>query len=796
MMIRNYFKIAWRNLIKNKLYTIINLFGLTTALICFILIALYIQFELSYESHQQNVDNVYRVVQQQRGNEFKGTDYFAVTPRPLGIAMKKDFPEVEAVTNIYCEDILLVNGDKSFSEKALYADEHVFDVFTIPVIQGSGKMALKDPSTVLLTQSLARKIFGKVSPLDKEVLLNNKQKVIVKGVVADPPKNQHFTYDFITSIQQLSYYEEGLTQWDSNNYYTYFALSKNANYKTLEDKMVSYEKITKPIYESSGLKFYPQYSIQPLKDIHLYSNTNFELEVNGSIKYVYFFIAIAIIILILAAVNYTNLATAQMAQRAKEVGVSKILGARKTHLASLFLGESFLLTLFSLVLAFAIVILILPAYNGLLDKDISLSIIGDSWLFIGLLFIAVLIGVSSGIYPALYLSNATPVVALKGKILKNKNKGFVLRNALVVGQFVVAIILIVSSVIIYQQHQFTQNANLGYNRQSIVHVPYSEKVIAEKEQVIKEKLLAHPKIHKVSLSSQIPLNSENQGIVDVWEGNTTKDQMYAYRLHADYEFLELFEMELLEGRGFSKDYATDPREAYILNESALKQLGWETAVGKTFEYGKVIGVVKDFHLQTFDQPIEPLFINMNTWQYQRNQGEIILKITPENFTDTKHFIETTLSEITPHVPYEVSFMDDTYAQLYTSEIKLGKLFNIFSALALFIAGMGLFGLVSFQVVQRTKEIGIRKVLGLSVSGVVGLLSKDFLKLVLVALIIATPIAYFSINKWLQNYVYRIEIDWWVFILVGLSAIGVAFITISIQSIKAAIANPIKSLRTE
>ncbi len=793
-MIRSYFKIAWRKLIRNRLYTTINLSGLTIAFTCFILIALYIQFELSYESHHQKVDNIFRVVQQQKGNEFKGTDYFAVTPRPLGIAMKKDFPEVEAVTNISCEDALVVYGNTSFSEKGLYADEYLFDVFTIPVVQGIGKEALKNPSTVLLTESLARKMFGESSALDKVVLLDNKQKVIVKGVVADPPKNQHFTYNFITSIQQLSYFEEG--QWANNNYYTYFVLSKDANYKTLEKKLVAFDKITKPIYKSQGLNFYPEYKIQSLKDIHLHSNTNFELEVNGSIKYVYFFIAIALIILILAGINYTNLATAQTVQRAKEVGVSKLFGARKTHLASLFLGESFILTLLSLILAFALVVLILPTYNEFLNKDISLSIIGESWLFIGLLFVATLIGGLSGLYPALFLSNVSPVRALKGGILKQQRKGSILRNSLVVGQFVVAIILVVGSVIIYQQHHFTQNANLGYNKQSIVHVPYFDKVIAKKEQVIKEKLLAHSKIHQVSLSSQIPLNSENQGIVDVWEGNTTKDQMYFYRLHADYEFLELFEMELLEGRAFSKAYATDAREAYILNESAVKQLGWETAIGKTFEYGKVIGVVKDFHLQTFDQPIEPLFINMNSWQWQRNQGEIILKISPENFEDTKNFIETTLSSITPHIPYEAKFMDDTYAQLYNSEIKLGKLFNVFSALALFIAGMGLFGLVSFQVFQRTKEIGIRKVLGLSVSGVVGLLSKDFLKLVLIAFIIATPIAYFSMNQWLQNYVYRIEIKWWVFILVGLCAIVVAFVTIGIQSVKVAISNPVNALRTE
>lgn len=795
-MLRNYFKIAWRNLVKDKLYAVINLTGLTIGMACFILIALYIQFEMSFDSHYEKADRMYRIVQQQKGNEYSGTDLFALSPRPIGIAMKNDFPEVEAYTNLSVWGALLIKDNESYDERGLYADKHLFDVFSIPVLEGSGMEALIDPNNILLTESLAKKIFGEESPIDKTILYNSERTMMVKGVIPDAPKNQHFTYSYIASIHLSSEYEHDLDRWISNNYYTYIALAEGSDYKSLQKKIKIYEKSTKQAFNNVGLTFFPEYILQPVKDIHLHSNMNMELGTNSDINYVYFFLFIAFIILILAAINYMNLAVAKSAQRAKEVGVSKVLGARKGHLILQFLGESFLFTFFSFIVAIVLAILLLPLFNDILDKDIPFNLVGSSWILFGMLFLGALVGVLSGLYPALFLSGVSPVKALKGNFLKNYKEGAVLRNTLVIGQFVVAIALAVGSIVVHQQVQFTQNKKLGYTKEHVVHVPYWEKEIAQKEDVIRDELLAHPKIHKVSFSPQLPMSLTSQGPVEVWEGNTTKDQLYIFRSFVDYNFIDLFEMELLEGRAFSKEFASDSTEAYILNESAVKKLGWETAVGKTFHDGRVRGVVKDFHLQTFDLAIEPLYMRLRHEGWDKNHGHVILKIDLADYENTKTFIESTMKAVVPLAPYEARYMEDSYAALYDKESRLAKAFNIFTFLALFIAVMGLFGLVSFQVLQRTKEIGIRKVLGSSISGIVKLLVKDFLKLVLTALLIATPIAYYFMHNWLQGYAYSISIQWWVFVLTGLLACSIAFIAISFQSIKAARSNPVKSLKTE
>jgi len=794
-MFKNYFKIAWRNMFKHKMYSLINISGLTIGMTCFILIALYIQFELSFEDHHNKAKRIYRVVQQQKGNEYAGTDFFAVSPRPLGIAMKNDFPEVETVTNLDVWGAMLVKDDASFQERGLYADKNLFDVFTIPILEGMGAEALDDVNNILLTESSALKIFGSESALEKTIKYGIRE-LTVKGIVADPPKNQHLAYTYIGSIKTKGYYEYDLERWVSNDYYTYFVLAEGNDYKVLQEKLKVYEKNTKLAFSGVGFLFYPEYILQPLKDIHLYSKMNMEIGANGDINYVYFFAFIAFIILILASINYINLATAKSAQRAKEVGISKVLGAHKRQLILQFLGESFLFSFFSFLIALVLTILLLPVFSEFLNKSIPFNLLSTWWVLVSMLSIAFLIGGLSGLYPAIFLSGLAPVKALKGIFLKSHREGATLRNSLVVGQFIVAIVLAIGSIVIHQQFEFTQSKKLGYNKAQVVHVPYWEKEIAEKEDVLREQLLAHPKIHKVSFSTQLPMNQGSQGPVDTWEGNAIKDQLYIYRSFVDYDFIDLFEMELLEGRGFSREFATDSAEAYVLNESAVKKLGWETAIGKKFNDGKVIGMVKDFHLQTFDLVIEPLYMIMRREPWDKEHGEVIMKIDMDDFKNTSAYIVKTMKEIAPLATYEVQLMEESYAALYDNERRLGKAFNIFSGLALFIAGMGLFGLVSFHVLQRTKEIGIRKVLGSSVKGIVSLLSKDFLKLVVISLVIAVPIAYYMMNNWLESYAYRIQIQWWIFVFVGIGAIGVAFITISFESIKAALANPVESLRTE
>ncbi len=794
-MLRNYFKIAWRNFIKNGAYSFINLSGLTIGLTCFILIALYIQYELSYDLQHKNVDNIYRIVQQQKGNEYQGSDMMVPTPLPLGKSLKEDFPEVLAITNLNVWGALLIKDKESFPQRGLLSDKHIFDVFTIPVIEGEGKEALDDPNSILLTASLAKKIFGDISPIGQTLVYNSTETVEVKGLIADPPKNQHFSYDYIVSAKIWPQYEHDVGRWNSNNYRTYMVLAEGTDINAFEEKMKVYENITKPIYQQSNFEFFPEYKLQPLKSIHLYSNINHEIEANGDIKYVYLFAFIGFIILILASINYTNLTTARSLQRVKEIGVSKVMGASKLQLIGQFLGEAIMFTVISFIIALVLVLLVLPTYNELIGKNISFSIFNNSELILAMFSIAIVVGVLSGLYPALFLSKLNPGNALKNNILKGPQRVTGVRNVLVTGQFVVAITLAIGSIIIYQQLHFIQHKHLGFNKDRVVHVGYGSKEIYENESVIRSELLSHPKIQKVAFSNRLPFGINSYGNIDRWEGNPGNKQLNLYRSYVDYDFIDLFEMELLEGRNFSPKFPTDTLEAYILNESAVKALGWETAVGKSFDEGRVIGVIKDFHSQTFDQKIEPLFMAMRR-PYNRHYGQAIVKINGDDFLETKAFIEKTMKSVVPLAPYEAKFVNESYNVQYKTEQKLGQAFNLFTLLALFIASMGLFGLVSFTVIQRTKEIGIRKVLGASITRIVGLLSVDFIKLVLLALIISIPIAYYVMNKWLMNFAYKIDVNWWVFIIVGIIVIVIAFVTISFQSIKAAIVNPIKSLKTE
>ncbi len=793
-MFKNYLKIAWRNFKKGKLYSFINLLGLTIGMTCFILIALFVQYELSYDKQHKNVDDIYRVISKQPGNEYKGTDLFSGTPLPLGATMAIDFPEVETTTSIDLRSNLISKGKEVFREKGIFADTGFFDVFTIKLISGEGKSALEQPLNVLLVESLAKKFFGSESPLNQTITFDGSTEFTVKGVIEDPPKNQHFSYSYIAPISAAPFYLENSIAWGNNVAVTYVKLAEGTDSKELESKLFVYRKNAEEEYAKYGLKA-PIYKLQPLKDIHLYSKVNFELEPNGDMKYVYLYSLIALIILLLASINYMNLTTVRSAQRAKEIGMTKVLGANRPQLISQFLGESFFFTVISFLLALGLASLLLPEFGQLLDKNIPFDIVGNKWLLISMFCLAILVGSLSGLYPSVFLSGVSPVKAFKGNFLKNMGGNARLRNGLVVGQFTAAIVLAIGSLIIHQQLQFTQNKNLGYDKEHIVHVPYSTNKIAENENVVRNELLKNPKIKKVSISSQIPLEFDNQGFVNNWEGNTTGQKLGIYRTFVDYDFIDVLGMELVEGRAFSEDFATDEKEAYIINEAAAKSLSWKSSVGKEFDDGHIIGVVKDFHIQKFDLAIEPLYMRMRP-EWAKTFGEVIITVNTDNFEETKKYITSVMNKAAPLVPFDVKFLDDTYAQLYNSEIRLGSTFNIFTILALFIASMGMFGLVSHSVLQRTKEIGIRKVLGSSILAIVLLISKDFLKLVIVALLTACPIAYYFMDGWLQGFAYRIDIDWRVFGLAGFMSFIISMITISVQSIKSALANPIESLRTE
>jgi putative ABC transport system permease protein len=794
-MLRNYFKIALRNLWKDKPYTGINVAGLSVGMACFVLIALFIGYEMSYDTGHEKADRIYRVVQRQQGNEYRGTDGFTVTPRVLAPTLESEFPEVEVASTLQVDELLLTKGEKAFYEKGLFADQKVFEVFTIPVLEGAGKEALQDPNAILLTQSLARKYFAGRNPVGQTILLRNERPLTVRGIVADVPHNRHFTFDYITSPKNLPYYQEDGDAWVNNNYLTYLVLPEGYDYRKLEKKLASLDRYLGG-YARVGLPFKPAFFLQPLLDIHLHSHLNFEKGDNGDIRYVYLFASVALIILLLASINYTNLTTAQSARRAKEVGMRKVIGAGRRQLVYQFLGESLLLTTISFGLALVLAKGLLPAFNQMLGQTIPADAMGNPWLLITLLAIALLVSGISGLYPAVFLSALSPIHALKGGLLRNHKRGTGLRNLLVVGQFAASTVLAIGSVVIYQQLRYIQNKELGYNRDQVVYVPYRNVNLNRQLPLIRDRLLANPRVEKVSFPVYMPLNMHSETIVKNWEGNHTRQDLFIYRNYVDYDFLELFRIRLKEGRNFSPDHPTDSIDSYILNEAAVKALGWQSAVGKGFEGGKVIGLVKDFHFQPFDLAIKPLYLKFRKGQGAYDHDHIAIKVKTAELAGTLAGIQKTIKTHLPGMAYEHRFMDEAYAQLYDSERRLGHTFNVFTLLALFIACLGLFGLVSHHLLQRTKEIGIRKVLGASVPQLVGLVSQEFVKLIGSAFLIATPVAWYAMHRWLGHFAYRIDISWWVFAGAGVLSLGIALLTVSFQGIRAALANPVDSLRSE
>ncbi len=796
-MLQNYFKIAWRNTLRQKLYSSINLLGLTVGMTCFILIALYIQFELSYDMHHEKGNQIYRMYQRQKGNTFQGTNLFASCPEPLAPAMEKNFPEVKAAATIMTSYNLLTYKDKVFSPRALYAHENIFDIFTIPITVGQGKTALKDPNSILLSESLAIKYFGYESPIGKDIVLSNEQYLTVRGVFEDVPKNQHLQFEFIIPLENYAHYENDIGRWDSNNYYTYVLLNRDVNLKKLKGKFGIFDKYLIPAYSNTSFKI--DYLLQPIEDVHFANDINFNPQLANDIRYIYLLASIAFIILLLAAINYMNLATARSVKRSKEIGVRKVMGARKVQVIFQLLCESFLLTSISFIIAMALAYILLPIFANFMEQPIPFDILGNKWLLLVMLALALLIGGFAGIYPAFFLSNVSPIKALKGNFIKKFTKGTTLRNVLMVGQFTAAIVLAVSSVVVYQQLEYIQNKKLGVNLEKIIYVPFWFEEIDNNSEVIRHELLTHPKIKKVSKSTVLPLHSTNQGIVKQWEGNSGQEEFPIYRNFIDYDFLDLYEIELVAGRNFSLEFATDSTDSYILNESAVKAAGWTpaSAIGKGFRNGKVIGVVKDFHFLHFNLKIEPLQMVLRTDANNYNNfGNMAMKVYMDDLENTLTHIRQTFKNVAPNIPFQYHFLDDSFDRLYKSEQRLGKVFNIFTFLAILIACIGLFGLVSYSVVQRTKEIGIRKVLGASVIKIVKLLSKDFLRPVMLSFVLAFPIAWYAMQQWLNDFAYRVDVPWWVFVIVAILAIGISIVTVSFQSIKAALANPVDSLRNE
>lgn len=810
-MIRNYLKIAFRNLVKGKFISFINLFGLMMGLTCCLLIVTYIVHELSYDKFNAKADRIYRVTRSFNTPGGAEVLHLSAVAPPTGPLLKNDFPEIEEITQTLSNGNTPVKyGDKLFNENTAYfADENFFDFFTVPVLKGNPKTALAEPFSIMLTQEMARKYFGSEDPLEKLIRIDRQFTYKVTGIFKAFPDNSHFHPGILLSFNSLKdsavYGANQLaTNWGNNSFYTYLLFPKNypvekvtAQLPAFIDKHIHFPGQPATNKTSAGTKLY----LQKLTDIHLRSHLDDELEANGDIKRIYMFSAIGLFILLIACINYMNLSTSRSVLRAKEIGIRKALGAERKEIILQFLSESILVSWIALVIALLLTWALMPYLNKLSGQQLSMGILLRWQILLPVLMLPFAVGFISGIYPALFMSSFRPVEVLKG-VLKVGSGNISIRKLLVVTQFSISIILIISTVVVFQQLKYMQKASLGYNRAHVINIPYSS-VLNPQFASFRNDLLRNPAIRNLTRSSRIPtgrLLDELNTSIAVADSTQPLNADLKF-ITVDYDFIPTYGIAMKAGRNFSREMVRDSFN-YIINESALDILGFKTAqdaIGKDMSYGgingKIIGVNRDFHFESMHQKIVPLLMRLpakNIGGY----GFLSIKIGGDQMAPVISEIQKTWYRYLPDSPFTYTFLDESYGRLYAAEQRQGNIFTLFACIAIFIACLGLFGLSAFSITQRIKEIGIRKVLGASISNIVGLLSVDFLKLVAIAAVIAFPVAWLAMDSWLRDFAYRITIHWWVFIVAGLIALLIAMVTVSYLALKAALSNPVKSLRTE
>lgn len=805
-MIKNYFKIAFRNLIRNKAFSAINIFGLAIGIATCLLIMLFVQNELSYDRFNKKADRIVRVTffGEVRGEKMKEA---SVMP-PVAHTLMADYPEVEEATRLSIAGSPMVNyGDKTFKEESVaFVDSNFFNVFTLPLLQGDKRTALLEPNTLVITRAVAQKYFGNENPVGKVLYFKSwNTNYKVTGVIDKVPSNAHFHFDFFASMAGVP--DAKSSSWMTSNYYTYLVLRKGYDYKQLQAKLPKVvEKYMGPqIQKAMGIsleQFLQKgnnigFNLQPITDIHLHSDLSFDLAPYGDIRYVYIFSAIAIFMLLIACINFMNLSTASASKRAREVGIRKVMGSLKFQLVRQFLVESLLLTAFALLLSLLFVKLALPLFNNITGKTLDLNFTQNTWLLPSLLLLGLITGILAGSYPAFFLSSFNPVTVLKGKLMAGKKSSW-LRSGLVVFQFFISITLIVGTAVVYKQLSYIQSKKLGYEKDQVLILPETY-LLGQKEGVLRQQLLQDPRVLNITSSGYLPVGPSNGNNFFIY-AQEEASQIKSLRYDVEDNYIPTLGMQIAYGRNFSRDFATDSA-GIILNETAARVFGWEkNAVGKTLKHREnngsentyhVIGIVKDFHFKSLHERISPLVMTLT-----KNSGTLIIKTKTADIAGLLATIKKNWDILNPEAPFSYSFLDDRYNKTYQAEHNTGLILGIFAGLTIFVACLGVFGLATFTAERRTKEIGIRKILGASVTAIVSLLSKDFLKLVGIAFIIAVPIAWFVMNKWLEDFAYRINIPWQAFALAALFAITITIITVSFQAIKAAIANPVKSLRTE
>ena len=805
-MLANYLKIALRNIIKFKAYSIINILGLAIGIASSVLIMFFVADELSYDKFNDNAEDIYRFCLKAKINDMNLN--LAATPAPLAETLVREFPEVKNAVRLSPSGNMTIRfEDKAFVENNfIWADSTFFDVFTVKIVRGNKKTALAEPHTIVLTETTAKKYFGNVDPVGKIMNFEDNTPYRVTAIIKEYPRNAHFKFDILASMSSRE--DSRNTNWLSNNFQTYVKLKKGSDYKQFENKMPALiKKYIGPQFISavgSSLEDFIKadnhynYYLQPLLSIHLYSNIDAEIGSNSEITYVYALVIIAVFILLIACINFMNLSTARSSTRAKEVGIRKVLGSTYWQLVRQFLSESIMLSFISLIFSIIIIVVVLPYFNEFTNRELGF---GNTSYFIALpliVLMVVIVGIIAGSYPAFILSKFKPIIVLKGKI-QNTNVGSWLRSSLVVFQFSISVIMFVCTLILMQQMEYIQTKKLGYDKENILLVKRGWG-LGNNINAFKQELLNNPEIKSVGGVSNFAWDAYSNTVF-IPEGRSINERHITWMLITDNDFQKTLNIKMESGRYFSRDYSADSMSC-VLNETAVKLMGIIDPVGKTISSlpqpdgtvmrFKIIGVIKDFNYEKLNIKIRPLVI----FPAPNNLVYYCVRYKSNNPSNIIDIVGKTWKKYAGFAPFEYTFLDESYSLLYAGEQKASTIFLIFSMLAIFVACLGLFGLAAFTTEQRTKEIGIRKTLGASARQIVIMLINKFIKYVIIANIIAWPIAYFIMNKWIESFAYRIEINIYPFLLAAIFALFIASITVIYQAVKAATTNPIDSLKYE
>ena len=786
-MFKTYFKLAYRNILKDKGYSVLNISGLAIGLASSILILLWVQNELSYDKFQKNAGQIYRIV-----GDF-GDLKAAVNTEAMPAALKAELPVVKDYARIsLASTVLFEAGNRKFEEKrAFYADPRFMDVFSFPLVQGDRDEALKRVEGILITQEMASKYFGHENPIGKFLRKDNRENVVVTGVLANIPANSDMQFDFIMPMAPLEKAEDSTqNRWENFNYYSYIQLDKS--FVPSVDNLSKLEKQMTRIFHRHSL-MPAVFHLQPLTSIHLAPGRLGDMPGHGNAQYVTIFFITAILILVVACINFMNLATARSARRAKEIGLRKVSGAIRGQLILQFLSEAVLISFISLLLAVVLVWLSIPLFNKVADKQLEIPFL-DARFWLTLLGIALLAGLVSGSYPALFLSGLKPVKVLKGN-LRSMGRNLLFRNALVVIQFTTSIILLVGTVVIYDQLVFIKDRNPGFDKDNLLYMATNGE-LWNRRQSLENELRQNPLTGDFAITSDLPTDLQSGNGSADWEGKDPNLHIIYQLMDVNEDFIDVFKLKLVSGRSFSRSFPADSNN-FMINETMLRVIGLKpaAAVGKPFSFtgrnGKIVGVIKDFNFKPAQQAIEPLIL-----RYNKDGGFVVVRILPGKTSETIKALSTISQQLNPAYPFKFDFLDQDMANLYKGEQQMGNIFNLLAALGIFISCLGLYGLSAFLAEQRTKEIGVRKVLGASVLNIVYLLSSDITRLILIAVVIAIPLSWYAVNRWLAGFAYHISVSWLLFAGAALAVMVLAWLTVSYESLKAAMVNPIKSLRTE